>query len=461
MIKTKASIKRSLIIGSLIFGMLFGAGNLIFPVHLGQMAGSHWLTAGGGFLISGVLIPLMALLAISITNSNGIYDLARPNGAKYALIFLILVHCTLGPFFATPRTATVPYAIGIAPHLSGSANHIGLFIYSAIFFALVYTFSTHEGKITTMIGKILNPLFLLMLFSIFLLAFISPMGHTATTTATILYAHHAFTNGFLQGYNTMDGLASLAFGITVITAIRANGIKKQSQISLQTAKSGAIGAAGIAIIYIGLIWLGATSLHHFSLAANGGTTLAQIAHYYMGTAGDAILATLATVTCMTSAMGLVIAFSQDFHRRFPRISYKTFLRFNCTLSFLFANLGLNQIITWSTPVLMFLYPLAITLIILGITSPLFHRDPLVYRITTGFTLIPAFFDMINALPAGLHNTALIQALTGFATHYFPFFSLGFGWLSFGIAGMAIGLIAHAIRRQSLPAQLGEKQIQDQ
>ena len=456
MMSDKLNFKRTIITASLIFGMLFGAGNLIFPVHLGQMAGAHWLTASSGFLISGVLIPLMALLAISITRSNGIYDLAKPNGRRYALIFLILIHATLGPLFATPRTATVPYTIGIAPHLSASNNSIGLLIYSAIFFGLTYYFSTRQGRITTLTGKLLNPLFLLLLFSIFLLAFLNPMGTTENTPLTMPYLHAAFANGFLQGYNTMDGLASLAFGITVITAIKSFGIHKQRTISLATAKSGMIGLAGIGLIYLSLTWLGATSLHHFKLAANGGTTLAQIAHYYMGATGDALLATLATITCMTSAMGLVIAFSQDFHRRFPRISYKAFLRFNCLLSFTIANLGLNQIIAWSTPVLMFLYPLAITLIILGITSPLFHNDPLVYRITTGLTLIPAFFDMLNALPAPIHNWAFTQGLLGFAQHYFPFFNNGFGWLSFGIAGMLLGLTCHFLTHQKAISSSLEK-----
>ncbi|WP_283583246.1 branched-chain amino acid transport system II carrier protein [Limosilactobacillus difficilis] len=449
--ENKMNPRRLMIIASLIFGMLFGAGNLIFPVHLGQLAGSHWLTASSGFLISGVLIPLMALLAISITWSNGIYDLALPNGRTYALIFLILIHATLGSFFATPRTATVPYSIGIAPHLSASANHIGLLIYSACFFALTYYFSTRQQRITTLIGKLLNPAFLLLLFAIFFLAMIHPLGAASGTAITGAYQHAAFTNGFLQGYNTMDALASLAFGITVITAIRHFGLKRDRTISFAVAKSGILGMAGITIIYLALTWLGATSLHNFALSANGGTALSQIAHHYMGTAGDAILATLATITCMTSAMGLVVAFSQDFHRRFPKISYKAFLRFNCTLSFLIANLGLNQIIAWSTPVLMFLYPLAITLIIMSIASPLFNRDPLVFRITTVLTLIPAFFDMLNASPAIIRNTGFAQAMISLASKYFPFFSNGFGWLSFGMAGMIIGLGIHFYRHNAQKA----------
>ena len=444
--------KKYLLLGSLIFGMFFGAGNLIFPIHLGQLAGSHWLSAAIGFIFSGVLLPLMALLAISITRSEGIYDLALPNGKWFALIFLILVHATLGPLFATPRTATVPFSIGIAPHLAKSLAGLGLFIYSAIFFGIVYFFSTREGNITTIIGKILNPLFLLLLFVIFLLAFISPLGSATTTTATSAYLTSSFTNGFLEGYNTMDCLAALAFGITVITEIKNYGLSRQRDISLATAKSGSIGILGIALIYLALIFLGATSLHHFTLAENGGTTLAQIAHYYLGTAGDAILATLATVTCMTTAMGLVIAFSQDFHKRFPRISYKAFLRFNCGLSFLIANLGLDQIIAWSTPMLMFLYPLAIALIILAIFSPFFKNDPMIYRITMAFTLIPAIFDMINSAPEIIRNTGFAQAMINFASHYFPFFSLGFGWLTFGIAGLIIGLLTHIFKtRQALPS----------
>ncbi|AGK94395.1 Branched-chain amino acid transport system carrier protein [Lactobacillus acidophilus La-14] len=138
------SFRKTIIIASLIFGMLFGAGNLIFPVHLGQLAGKNWLSASSGFLISSSLLPLMALIAISITRSHGIFELAKPISKKYALVFLILIHATLGPLFATPRTATVPYTIGIAPLLPNNMNKL---VYSFFLpFSLESYFSFQQPK---------------------------------------------------------------------------------------------------------------------------------------------------------------------------------------------------------------------------------------------------------------------------------------------------------------------------
>ena len=437
-----------LIIASLIFGMFFGAGNLIFPVHLGQLAGGNWITAALGFLLSGVCIPLLAILAISATKSGGIYDLAKPISPRYALIFLILVHATLGPLFATPRTATVSYALGIEPYIPKEFNSLALAIYSALFFLIVYAFSVRQSKILSSIGKLLNPLFLGLLLIIFLLGIFSPMGNSMAGKPTTDYITAAFANGFLEGYNTMDALAALAFGITIITAIKMMGVKDAKQISLATAKAGTFGILGIALVYVALIFLGATSLNQFKLADNGGVTLTQISHYYLGNLGNVLLALLATVGCLTTAMGLVIAFAQDFHQRFPRFSYKQFLIFNCFLSFLVANLGLDLIITWSIPVLMFLYPLSISLIILGLTSSMFDNDKLVYRITTIFTLVPAIFDMLKALPPVLSETTLVQILLDFAQKWLPLFSIGFAWLPFSILGFILGLGYHKLSRRT-------------
>lgn len=92
------STRELVVLSSMIFGMFFGSGNLIFPVHLGQLAGRHWFSASLGFAISGALFPLLAILAVVVTNSDGLYDLARPVGKKFAALFLVLVHLTIGPF---------------------------------------------------------------------------------------------------------------------------------------------------------------------------------------------------------------------------------------------------------------------------------------------------------------------------------------------------------------------------
>lgn len=438
--------KTYLIIGSLIFGMIFGAGNLVFPVHLGQLAGQHWLVAASGFILSGVFLPLFALLAISITRSRGLFELALPVGPWFALLFLLLVHVTIGPLCATPRSATVPYAIGVAPYLSHEMQPWGLALYTGAFFLLVYFFATRKGKVTQIIGKVLNPVFLVMLFIIFFLAFLRPMGKLSTPRPSAAYVQHAFSSGFLQGYNTMDALAMLIFGVTIIAAVRQLGFNGQ-QVSLATAKGGVVGILGVGLMYLGLIYLGTTSRHRFAIAANGGTTLNQVAHYYLGNFGNALLLTLATITCMTTALGLVIAFSQDLHDRFPRVSYQTFLRLNCLLSFAIANLGLDQIVTWSTPLLMVLYPLAIALIGLGMGAPLIGQSPIVYRITLLFTVIPACFDMVNAFPPVLRKLKLSQIMIDFAQHNLPLYDLGMGWLPFAVIGLVVGLLAQRLWSQ--------------
>lgn len=434
-----------LVIGSLVFGMLFGAGNLVFPVHLGQLAGAHWGPAAAGFIASGVLLPLLAMLALSVTQSRGLFDLARPVGDWFALVFLILVHATIGPLCATPRTATVPYAIGIAPALPARVQPWGLALFTGAFFLLTYCFSAKSGKVTEIIGKVLNPAFLVMLLVIFLLAFLRPLGKLSGPQPVEDYLSQPFANGFLQGYNTMDALAMLIFGVTVVAAVQQLGFNPRDR-SLATAKGGFIGILGVGILYLGLIYLGTTSRNQFALAANGGTTLNQVAHYYLGTFGNALLLTLATVTCLTTAMGLVIAFSQDFHQRFPQVAYHTFLRWNCFLSFLIANLGLDQIVTWSTPVLMFLYPLAIVLILVALASPLFERAPVVYRWALGLTVIPACFDLVGSLPPLFRQWGGCRWLTAWAGQHLPLFTSGFAWLPFAVVGTVIGLAAWRYQR---------------
>ncbi|MDO4902802.1 MAG: branched-chain amino acid transport system II carrier protein [Limosilactobacillus sp.] len=448
--KEKMKIKPYLIIGSLIFGMIFGAGNLVFPVHLGQIAGRNWGSAAAGFILSGVLLPLLALLSLSVTKTKGLYELSRPVGDRFAVAFLIFVNLAIGPLCATPRTATVPYTVGIAPFLSPHLQGVGLVIYTGLFFLLTYYFATMDGGITEIIGKILNPAFLVMLFVIFLMAFIHPMGKLSAPQPTAEYLHQSFTNGVLQGYNTMDTLAMLIFGVTIIAAVREMGFS-ENQVPLATIRGGLVAVIGVGLIYLCLIYLGTTSRTPFAIASNGGTTLNQVAHYYLGIVGNVLLCTLATVTCLTTAMGLVVSFSKDFHQRFPKISYKAFLRIVSLVSFAIANLGLDKIVSWSAPFLMLIYPLSIVLVLCGLLSRLFENNAWVYRFAMVFTAIPAIFDAVKSIPV---KAGVVTGMTNFASANLPLFDLGFAWMPFALLGFVIGMVAWRIERYNINKQVG-------
>ncbi|WP_203650264.1 branched-chain amino acid transport system II carrier protein [Secundilactobacillus yichangensis] len=439
------SVKQYLVVSSMLFGLFFGAGNLIFPIHLGQLAGAHWGMATVGFLVTAVLLPMLSVLAVAVTRSKGVYDIGRPLGPAFALAFMVMIHATIGPLFGTPRTATIPFSVGVQPLLPTSWAHVGLLVFSVLFFGTAFLVSYKESNVMTSVGKVLNPVFLLMLFAVFAMGFAHPMGNVSKMAATTAYQHASFFNGFLQGYNTMDALAGLAFGVTVVTAVSQLGKTTPKSNAKVTARAGVLATTMIGVIYVGLIFLGATTLGKYKVSVDGGVAFNQLVTYYLGTFGHALLATLLTVTCLTTAIGLVAAFAQDFHKHFSRVSYRQWLGFMCVASFLTANFGLDTIIAWSTPMLMFLYPFAMVLILLSVFSPLFHRDGVVYAFVVVCTAVPAFFDMVDAFPAVVSQSGFGKAVAGFQQSVLPFANLGMDWVVPALVGLVLGLGVHVLR----------------
>ncbi|WP_295729114.1 branched-chain amino acid transport system II carrier protein [uncultured Limosilactobacillus sp.] len=450
----KLTTKEYLVVSSLLFGLFFGAGNLIFPLHLGQLAGGHWGLATVGFLLTGVLLPLLSVMAIAVTRAEGVFDVGRPLGVGFALVFMVLIHATIGPLFGTPRTASVSFTVGVAPFLPKADHQVALLIFSAVFFALAFAFSYRENDILSNVGKVLNPMFLALLFLMFLVAFLRPMGNPMSAPATAAYLHSSFVNGFLQGYNTMDAPAGLAFGVTVVHAVRQMGQKHESDVAKVVGKAGLVSMSMVAFIYVLLIVVGAMSLGHFKLSADGGVAFNQVVSYYGGAFGQAVLAVLITVTCLTTAVGLVAAFAQDFHKHFPKVSYHTWLALTTLASFLAANFGLDTIIAWSTPMLMFLYPLCLVLILLSVFSPLFNRDGVVYLFVVLFTVVPALGDMVVSFPKVVSASAFGTAVAMVRSHL-PLASLGLSWLVPALVGLVLGLALHFFRVRSNTTALDE------
>ncbi|WP_422120197.1 branched-chain amino acid transport system II carrier protein [Lactobacillus johnsonii] len=450
----KLTWKDYLVVASLLFGLFFGAGNLIFPLHLGQLAGANWGTAAVGFLITGVLLPLLSVLAVAITHADGVYDIGKPLGAGFAVVFMVLIHATIGPLFGTPRTATVSFTVGMAPFLPKNMQGTALLVFSALFFLAAFAFSYHQNNILSNVGKVLNPLFLSLLFLVFVVAFARPLGNPQTAAVTSAYKHGALVNGFLEGYNTMDALAGLAFGITVVTAVRGMGQKDAKSVSKVVAKSGLLAVLSIGFIYLLLILMGAMSLGRFKVSDNGGVAFNQIVNVYGGVFGQVLLAFLLTITCLTTAVGLVAAFAQDFHKHFPQVSYHAWLALSCLASFLAANFGLDTIIAWSTPMLMFLYPLSMVLILLSVFSPLFKTDGVVYFFVILFTVVPALGDMVVAFPSVVSQSSFGLAVASLRNHL-PLANMGLSWLVPALVGLVVGLVVHFVKTKKVASVLEE------
>lgn len=431
----------------MLFGMFFGAGNLIFPASMGQLAGRNLWLASVGFLITGVGLPLLGVAALGISREEGLLELSSRVSKGYGLFFTCLLYLTIGPFFAIPRCATVSYTVGIQRMLPETGQNLALAVFSLVFFGAVLFFSLRPGEILTWIGKVLNPLFLCFLAVLVLRALTAPLGSVADIDPTGSYATAALPTGLLEGYNTMDALASLAFGIIVVNAIRGLGVEEPGQVAKSTVLAGLFSSLLMAAIYLMVTVVGAQSRGLFEASSNGGEALAQIAEHYFGPAGALILAATVTIACLKTAVGLITSCGETFVKIFPHgPSYRVWAVTFCVVSFLIANLGLNAILDYSTPVLMFLYPLSIVLILLTLCGGFFGNDKTVLKWTIGCTAVASVFDLLRTLPGETQAFFHLEGVVAWAQNWLPLCKQGFGWVLPAFVGLVIGLVLRRVRR---------------
>ncbi|MDQ0186242.1 branched-chain amino acid transport system II carrier protein [Cytobacillus kochii] len=425
------SFKQIFSIGLMLFALFFGAGNMIFPPFLGQEAGTSVWVAIIGFLITGVGLPLIAVIAIA--KSGDVQTMANRVHPLYGLIFTVAMYLVIGPLFAIPRTGTVSYEIGVLPFLSeNAANSIWpLLIFSIVFFVLTTLLAMNPGKLVDVIGNILTPLLLIILAVIVIKAIISPIGDPQAPTGA--YVDSAFFKGFIEGYLTMDTIAALVFGIIVISSIKGFGVTKKASITKICIAAGLIAAAGLAIIYVSLAYIGSTSPNTLGVQPNGGALLSVAAQFLFGSAGGYILGFAIIFACLTTSVGLISSCAAYFNKLVPSISYKKFVIIFSIFSMAIANVGLTQLINFSVPVLTFLYPLAIVLILLTLINNVFKGASIVYICALIPTGIISIIDGFNA--AGLGSEGLNNTLS-----ILPLFSVGIGWLVPAIIGAIVGFI---------------------
>ena len=440
-------MKETIVVASTLFGMFFGAGNLIFPVHLGQLAGSNAWPAILGFCVTAVTIPILAVAAIGNTHSDNLMELSSKVSGWYGRLFTAALYLTIGPLFAIPRCASVSFTTGLEPIIGESHYRLWQLAFTFVFFAFVMYFSLRPGKITVWIGRVINPLFLVFLGILVIVALINPGAPISEVAPAEEYQSGAFFNGLIEGYGTMDAIAGLAFGIVIINVVRDLGVNKDGDVARETVKAGVFTGILMFIIYMVTIIMGAQSRGIFETSANGGIALTQISSHYLGGIGSIVLALTITFACLKTAIGLITSCGEMFVKLVPgKLNYRGWAMFFTLFSFIISNVGLTAIIDYAVPVLMLLYPLATVLIIMALCEKLFGGSRYVYACVTLGAFIPAVFDFCKTLPEGIRNALNIQAMTDLGHNIFPFFDIGLGWVAPAAIGLVIGLVLTVINR---------------
>ncbi|WP_066874741.1 branched-chain amino acid transport system II carrier protein [Clostridium mediterraneense] len=408
--------KDYLIIGFALFSMFFGAGNLIFPPFLGQTLGEHYWLGIIGFTITGVGLPLLGLLAATKNHGN-FEELSLKVGKNFSKIYSIALFLLIGPMLAIPRTAATTYEISIQPNF----EHFNTFIFIVIYFAINLIFVLRPSKIIETIGKYLTPILLFILVILIVKGIINPVsGYSPTDVANPL------AKSLIDGYQTMDALASIIFASLIIGAVKSKGYK-ENQIIKVTVKASIVAIIGLGLVYGGLIFLGSRT----GSLANGlsnSTLLLFLSSSILGKIGTITIGVALGLACLTTSIGLLSSGGEFFERiSNGKLKYTYNVLAMVVISIGIASVGLDNIISLSASILGIIYPITIVLILLNLFDR-FVRSTFVYQLCVYTTLIISILTFI----AG-YSKPLADILG-----YLPLYSSGFGWILPFVIAFIIG-----------------------
>ncbi|MDO5058642.1 MAG: branched-chain amino acid transport system II carrier protein [Neisseria sp.] len=417
--------KNTFVIGFMLFAIFFGAGNLIFPPKLGLDSGAEFWPAITGFVLTGVGLPLLGII-VSAYYEGGYQAALNRIHPWFSVLFLTAVYLAIGPFFAGPRTGATAYEMAVVPFL-GEAGAMSLLAFTAVYFGIALWLSLNPSKMVDRIGSVLTPVLLLAIAALVASAWFALSGSPPALNAEA--GKNFLADGILSGYFTMDALASLAFSVIVLSAVKAK-LGSGASLVKETAGAGIVAAVALALIYVSLGWIGnkmpvspetLTDLNEKGL--NIGTYLLNTATtQFLGDSGRIVLGIIVSLACLTTTVGLAVAVSEYFHGLFPKIAYKAYVVLFILISFALANQGLSAVIGKSVPVLLVLYPISMTVIFLLLAN-IFVRIPLTaQRLSVGLVTLISILSVAEA--------PFVQTL--------PLKTYSMEWLPFALGGVLIG-----------------------
>ena len=406
----KKTTKDAIIIGFALFSMFFGAGNLIFPGYLGYQLGSQYFIGMLGFIITGVGLPLLAILACS--KGDGTFEgIAEKISKKFAIIFTSVLFLSIGPLLAVPRTAATTFEVSINPFFPAIPAWVVILAYFIINIVLVLK----RSSIIDTIGKFLTPALIIILVVLIIKGIFMPIGTISQNNDTGVFAY-----SLLEGYQTMDALAALLFAAIITSSIKNKGYKGKEMSKVLLIGS-LVAVIGLAFVYGGITYIGAQTSGLVSGDINKTSLLVLIAKNVLGSAGPILIGVAMALACLTTSIGLITAGADYFETITKgKLSYKFNVLAISIVSFTVALLGVDNIVVFSAPILNLLYPVSITIIVFA----LLHKH-----------------IKIKAGRLGVYTSlvfSILLLIPGLNLNFLPLASIGFGWLLPTALAMIIG-----------------------
>lgn len=426
-------------VGIALFSMLFGAGNLIIPPLLALQAGSATPVAMIGFLIAAIGLPVMGFIAVALAGTAR--ELAGRVHPKFGEFFVAAVYLAIGPCLAIPRTSSTAFEMLVPLLPEGVSLGTARLVFAIGFFVVAFALTLRPGVITRVLGRITGPALIALIVLVVGAAVISPLGPAAAPQAP--YNAGAAVQGFLTGYQTMDLLASLAFGIIIAETIHELGVTDDKRVAFEISRSGVIAGVLMAIIYCGLALAGMQLGTVMPDATNGAAILARSASMHFGLAGTVVVFAIFFLACMNVCIGLISCCSRYFcetyvveggaeaseeamRRPFAVLAF-VFAAFSCVLS----NVGLDVILMFSVPMLNALYPVAIVLVLMGLVHGFCDAHPQVWVWVGGVVAVQSVITSVrDAFFAG----------AWLPFDVLPLADIGAAWAPVAVVAFVIGLL---------------------
>lgn len=404
--KKKTTVRDVIVIGFALFSMFFGAGNVVFPPYLGLEAGPEWLTGFTTYFIADIGLALVGLFALLRVGSSEAV-LHRVGRVPAEILMCAIILC-IGPMVAIPRTSASTFEMAIAPNLPG----VSPVLFSILFFAVILALCIKESAVVDIVGKILTPLLLVGLFAIILKGIFSPLGDILTAPKIA----NVTVTGIKSGYQTMDALAALPFGIIVLQSVTDKGYTG-GKSKLRLVGGGAV-LAGVLLlaVYMGLAYLGATVSGQYTSAVGRAELIMAIVGALLGKGGMIIFGAVVGLACVTTAIALTSSAAAYFSELCRgKVKYKVFVVIICVFSAVVSNLGLDRIVSVAAPVLDVVYPPALVLILISLVVP--KTSDFVSRAATLGALLTSVLCTVQLYVGKL---TFLEAL--------PLYDLGLSWI---------------------------------